>query len=318
MATRVVVFLSLSFVLLYCFDLALTNRIPKNTVIKNYWLLNKKNERFDIAFIGPSRVLNTIDGGVFKDKLNIAPINLGLSGAGYAEQYLLLKLFLKENKNSVGTLFIETSYFNFIDPDSSFSYPFHEYYYFPYIKKNDVYDVIMDNTKQKLKVAVWRYLPFVRYAEFNSNFRPLVLFVSKKSEVNHSDGFDSFGTQLETKDNGISSFKEKTYSNSSMDPKTIGYLIKMIDLAKENRTEVVLFTAPVYRKTLKYSQEAWNSYSGVLQKIISQYKLKYYNFESISLCDSVVNFNDKTHLNKRGALRFSSVFSDSLKVEYSN
>jgi hypothetical protein len=263
-------------------------------------------------------VLNTIDGAVFKHKLNEAPINLGLSGAGYAEQYLLLKLFLQENKNSVGTLFIETSYFNFIDPDSSFSYPFHEYYYFPYIKNNDVYDVIMDNTKQKLKVVMWRYLPFIRYAEFNSNFRPLVLFVSKKSEVNYTDGFDRYGTQLETKDNGISSFKEKTYSNSNMDPKTIGYLKKMIDLARENKTNVVLFTAPVYRKTLKYSQLAWKSYSDVLQKIISQYKLKYYNFESVPLCDSVVNFNDKTHLNERGALRFSNVFSDSLKVEYSN
>jgi len=294
----------------------LTSRIPQNTVIKNYWLLNKKNEKFDMAFIGPSRVLNTIDGSVFKSKLNLTPINLGLSGAGYAEQYLLLKLFLKENKNSVRTLYIETSYFNFIDPDSSFSYPFHDYYYFPFIKIDDVYDVIRDNSNQRSKVFIWRYLPFIRYAEFNSNFRPLVLFVSKKNEGNYTDGFDRFGTQLETKENGLNAFKVKTYSNPSMDTKTIGYLKKMIDLAKESKANVVLFTAPVYRKTLKYSQSARKAYSDELQEIIHKYKLKYYNFENIPLCDSMTNFNDNTHLNKKGAIMFSNVFSDSLKSVY--
>lgn len=316
MGIKVIVFLSLCLVLLFFFDWVFTNRIPKNTVIKNYWILNKKSEKFDLAFIGPSRVLNTIDGVVFKSKLNAEVINLGLSGAGYAEQFLMLSLFLKENNNSIKTLFIETSYFNFIDPDSSFSYPFHEYYYFPYIKNKDVYDVIKDNSKEKLKVEMWRYFPFIRYAEFNSNFRSLFLFVSQKSEINSKDGFDEYGTQLETKNSDINFCNEKTYTNPFMDTKTLTYLRKMIGLAKESNTEVVLFTAPVYRKALHYSLPAWKAYNDTLQKIVSQFKLKYYNFESIGLCDSLINFNDKTHLNRKGAILFSNVFSDSLKVAY--
>ncbi|MBK7819375.1 MAG: hypothetical protein IPJ60_18925 [Sphingobacteriaceae bacterium] len=161
---KVVMFVSIVLTLMIILDCSFTKIVPNNTIIKNYWLMNKKKANFDLAFVGPSRVLHAIDGETFERKLNCKTINLGLSGVGYAKQYLLLRKLIEENGIKLKQLFIEVSYYNLIDPDSAFSYPFHEYYYFPYIHTDFVYEVIKDNSNNKYKSWVWKYVPFVRFA----------------------------------------------------------------------------------------------------------------------------------------------------------
>jgi len=315
--SRVFFFCFLSFGLFFILDWYFTTIIKKNTVLKHYWLLNKKNEQYDIAFIGPSRVLNTLDLSIFKDKLHVKPINLGLSGTGYAELYLMLKLFVEENKNQIKNLYIEISYFNVINPDSSFSYPFHEYYYFPYIKKEFVYDIIKDNSKSKLKCVAWKYLPFFRYAEFNLNFRPLILFTSTAHEGTVDMGFDKYGSALIDSYMGEDVKREKgIYSNAKMDGKTIGYLISMIELAKKNKINVTLFTAPSYTKLFSYSTLALYNYKEVIKTVTNKYKINYLDFECHPLINDEKFFLDRTHLNKEGAIIFSEMFSDTLNSFY--
>ena len=296
-------------------DRYFTSIIPKNTALKHYWLLDKKNVQYDLAFIGPSRVLNTLDMSVFEKELHANSINLGLSGAGYAEQYLMLKTFMDENKNRIKKLFIEISYFNVIDPDSSFSYPFHEYYYFPYIQKEFVYEIIKDNAESKLKAMAWRYIPLIRYAEFNINFRPLILFTSTIEKGSGDRGFDKHGDMLLDKEMG-EDHNKGTYSNSQMNGKTISYLEKMITLAKEYKTEVTLFTAPAYNRGFSYSKEAFANYRRVVNEVVNRYGIKYCDFECIDMCNNKSYFADKTHLNKRGARLFSEAFCDTLNYSH--
>ncbi|MBK7818319.1 MAG: hypothetical protein IPJ60_12845 [Sphingobacteriaceae bacterium] len=287
-----------------------TEIIPKNTVLKHYWLLNKKNGKYNFAFIGPSRVLNTLDMSVFERNLKVNPINLGLSGAGYAEQYLMFKTFIDENKNRINRLFIEISYFNVIDPDSSFSYPFHEYYYFPYIKKEFVYNIIKDNSKNKLKAMAWRYIPLIRYAEFNVNFRPLILFTSTIEGKGGDSGFNKHGDMLVDKAMDAN-YEKGIYSNAEMNTKTINYLEEMVAF-KRNKMEIILFTSPTYDQGLSASKEALLNYRKVVSDITNKYGIKYYNFETADMCSDKNYFADRTQLNRRGAEVFSKVFCDSL------
>jgi hypothetical protein len=312
---RVLFFLSLSFFFFLILDWYFTASVPKNTVLKHYWLLNKKNEQYDMAFIGPSRVLNTLDLSVFESELHVNSINLGLSGAGYAELYLMFKSFVEENKNRIKNLYIEISYFNVIDPDSAFSYPFHEYYYFPYIKNAFVYDIIKDNSKNKLKCFAWKYLPFFRYAEFNLNFRSLILFKSEAHDGSVDMGFDKYGSALI--DNEMREDVKAMYNNSEMNGKTIHYLERMIELAQKNKMEVTLFTAPCYSKSVSYSKLALHNYKNVVEKITNSYKVNYLDFESNPLLNDKKFFLDKTHLNKKGAVVFSKIFSDTLNLSIS-
>jgi hypothetical protein len=299
--------------ILFFLDKYVSVHAPKNTALKHYWLLNFKDQKFDMAFIGPSRVLNTLDMSVFQKSGNGNCINLGLSGSAFAEQYLLLDLFLNAHNNQIKKLFIEVSYFNLINPDSSFSYPFHEYYYFPFIKNDNVSKVILDNSKNKLKAYAWKYIPFFRYVEFNSNFRPLVLFKSDYKVGSADVGFDKYGSSLRDERTLNGFLTEKKYTNAFMDSKTIAYLNQMISLAKKKNIEVVLFTAPVYRTKLSYSVTAEANFTDSIMAITNREKLKYYNFETHAVSLDSNNFNDYTHLNILGAKVFSKSFSDTLK-----
>ena len=306
--TSYIIFL---YLVLFLLDNYFSVTAQKNTVIKNYWLLNKKQSEFENAFLGSSRVLNMMDASIFDGQGSTNSINLGLSGVGYAEQYLIYRLFTEQNKNTIKTLFVEISYFSLITPDSAFSYPFHEYFYFPYIKSDFVYETIQDKSKNKLKCLAWRYLPFIKYAEFNVNFRPFILFNSSYKE-GAANNFDKSGNLLLEEQNE-KIYSSKQYTNSTMDLKNISYLNKILELAKKNHKNIYLYTAPLNKTFLSYSLKASENYKQALNTIIRKYKLSYFNFEDHKISYEPGNFIDRTHLNKTASIKFSKILRDTIK-----
>lgn len=304
-------FLSFLFVVFFVLDKWCTEIVPKNTALKNYWILDKKGSFHDIAFIGPSRVLHSINGNAFKKNEDDQIINLGLSGAGYAEQYLILMSFLK-NRNKIDQLLIEVSYFNFINPDSSFSYPFHEYFYFPYIQDDDVYRIISDNAKSKIKCLFWKYFPLFRYAEFNSEFRPMLLFKSPYNKK-AKNSFDEFGTVFLAENADTTLLKDVSYNISEMNEKTIGYLERMVLLAQKNNIKVSFFTSPVYGNKVLYKNNAFINYKNRLNGILEKYEIDYFDFEDHVISRDITNFKDYTHINKKGAEIFSRQLVDAIR-----
>ncbi|MFO0358095.1 MAG: hypothetical protein ACK50A_14170 [Sphingobacteriaceae bacterium] len=300
--------------LLFILDVSISKIIPLNTGIKNYWIIEKKNTRYNKAFIGPSRVLHSIDGEIFSEQGKRKVINLGLSGVSYAEQYLILRTFLSENKNTLDELYIEVSYFNFIDPDSSFSYPFHEYYYFPFIKEDYVSTIIQDNSKNSMKTLMWRYVPFIRYAEFNSEFRPLILFKNSYNESLNSS-FDKYGTKYLYGIADTLKLQSCYYHLNRMNEKTLSYLERMILLARQEGAKVCLFSSPVFSKKVLYKGNAYINYKKCLTDIIAKHKVGYYDFENNASLSNIGYFEDYTHLNKNGAKAFSEVFAESISNE---
>lgn len=309
---RVILFVGINVSLLAILDAIMCSQIPKSVAIKNYWLLSKTDQNYDLAFIGPSRVLNSMDCEVFERKLNCKAINLGLSGVGYAEQYVLLKLMMEENHARIKKLCVEVSYYNLINPDSSFSYPFHEYIYLPYLKKDGVFDVVKNNTKDQLKVYLWRYFPLAWFAEFNNSYLKMMFLVSNAPPGIGDMDFDEHGSVFLKSTESVNKKVAHYYSNSTMDLKTKVYLEKIIELAKRNGTEVVLYTSPVYTKKVTYSKSAWNNYRNTVNQLKRKYNLKYFDTEKANVSNDESKFYDITHLNRDGAMAFSSDLSDSL------
>ena len=102
---KFILFLSIIFIILKLMDKYYTNYAlkHKNVCEKSDWALNHKNQTFDYAFIGNSRVMNMVDINSIEKRIDKTGINLGLIGANYAESCILLDQFLK-NGNKIKNL----------------------------------------------------------------------------------------------------------------------------------------------------------------------------------------------------------------------
>ena len=137
------IFLLVTIYLLICFPLSiLYENYFKNNLdlsLKPNWILAKKNQHFDFAVLGSSRVINLVDVQAIEQKNKNQGINLGSSGTGLPETFLLLNQFLK-NGNTIDTLFLEINP-NLLNAEMSFSLPFHPYHYFQFIHQLEVAEV---------------------------------------------------------------------------------------------------------------------------------------------------------------------------------
>src|SRR5688572_24806564 len=89
---------------------------------KGIWILNQKNANYDVAFLGSSRVHNIIDPILADSLLSANTINLGIGGAAFPENYLVLQQFLKTNK--IKTLALQVDMSGIIPGEQAYSHPF--------------------------------------------------------------------------------------------------------------------------------------------------------------------------------------------------
>ena len=88
-----VVALMLFFDWIYTYTYTTAN--PRNKI---QYLVQLKAQKYDIIFLGSSRVANHIDPKFFNELSHKKTLNLGIEGAGLNDNLLELKLFLKNNK----------------------------------------------------------------------------------------------------------------------------------------------------------------------------------------------------------------------------
>lgn len=272
--------------------------------LKPNWILSKKNQHFDFGVLGSSRVINLVDIQAIEQKNKNEGINLGVSGTGLAESYILLSKFLK-NGNSIDTLFLEINP-NLLNAKMSFSLPFHPYFYFQYIKEDEIGEVYKDCVPD-LKYYLWRFVPMASYFEYN-NFFPLAAVIKSNKQVALND-FDKFDGSELMKGNefaGLIKLEEKKLGINDIDKK---YLLKIIDLAKAKMIPLIAYTAPELKEIGKYEQGRKAVYYEIY-KILEKEKIDYHNFSSV--VSDTLYFRDYLHLNENGIKTFSNIMADSL------
>ncbi len=301
---KCLLFLIFLYALLF-FTEQIFNANSKKQKTKFNWMLSKMNNNDDIAFLGNSRVLNNVDANLISSLTGKKILNLGFSGTEYSELYLILSLYLKNN--NLKKLFIEVNPSMLIEPDSAFSFPFHYYHYLPMVNTNPlVSEVIKDKIHNDLYFYCWKYIPMIKYAEYNQ-IAGWQFFFNKflNMEPFDSGGFE--GISITEADKFVPTVGNKFVA----DKRTISYLEKIIEVARTQRTELVLFSAPL-NKNAQFTEDFQTKYQSVISEVCAKNKIRYINFEKTYFSDRDSCFKDRSHLNTKGTKLFAQMLSDTI------
>jgi hypothetical protein len=280
---------------------------------KPLWVLKQQNNRYDFAVLGSSRVFNMLDILSLEKGTNKNGINIGASGSAYAENYLLLKQFVKTNQ--IKTLVVQVDLYS-LDSKNAFGYPFHDYLYLNKLKESEVDSIYRDNVSP-IKYYMWNYIPFSKYMEF-SNFFSLYKVIRGGYECESSfldttkgsflvDGNEAFTDDAKADQNN-------SFKNRYINEKDYSYLKKIVAFARQKNIQVIFYTAPEYYEGFAL-QGNRNSIFKKISNFAKENSIPYYNFDvfTYGLCKNKAAFKDNTHLNTLGSLKFSSDFADSLR-----
>lgn len=275
---------------------------------KTLWILNHQEMHFQDAFIGSSRVLNMIDLNLYHDKTGRTCINLGTSGTGFGENYLILRKFIEQG-NSIDTLFVQVDIFG-LDSKNRFSYPFHDYQYMPWLHEKFVQEVYKDHVPFH-SYLLWKYVPYAKYLEFNNQY-DLYKTVAG-GYICRESGFDpSYGSLLKG-DEGLIDVRMLEETSCKVDSIDLKYFKVLVKYALSKQIKVVLYQAPVHldwQKTELKRDEVLATFSTFAE----QEKLPYYPFDQWPYMQEDRYFRDYTHLNKIGTSQFTDDFISALSI----
>jgi hypothetical protein len=290
-------------------DIHYTNVIRENPCEKVFWALEKRGLDLDYVFIGSSRTESHIDVRLLNQLSDNKGLNLGSNGGGFAENYLILSHFLKSNL--VKEVFLQVDPFSF-NPNKSFSYPFHEYLFNPFLTDSITSAVVLDKCGY-LKYSFWKSIPFLRYSEFNSEYK--FLSIMDDYGKNCEAPFDDFGYRSPSNKSPRAHIIDGVlfdlrYSDSMMkiqrfalEPEALKYFNKINDLTKKNGIKLSVFMAPIYPKWLDIHTE-FDRFCIDLDSISAELGIPFENYSNWNSYKPDSLFLDYTHLNSKGVKFF--------------
>ncbi len=229
-------------------------------------------------------------------------INISLVGSSFAELKIIFESFLK--KNTTKKLLLEVDIFGL--DKSNFGHPYHEFEYFPYMNEDFIYKDLKNNFGNQ--AVLWKYIPFYKYAAFNSvtGMTGIVSIIKK----NQSD-YDQNGDML--LDSAANPFELKYLENKSpteykIDEERVNSLKQLVSLAEERKIEIVMYIAPSYSEAAKYQSNRQNIID-FYSAFAKEHNFNFYDFTKEEMCKNINYFIDLEHTNKPGAIEFSKIFS---------
>lgn len=261
----------------YIYTQVYKNSNPRNTL---QYIINTKNESYDIVFLGSSRVANHIDTKLFNTLSNKKTINLGVEGAGLNDNLLQLKVLIA-NGYTISNVYLQIdSNFEYDQPSNiSISEAM------PFINHNTTINTHIK--KYFNNVENLENIPFYRYAindpkiGFRETFFSLI---NKKPKINPSNGYKpKYGTKLKMNEFSL--------------PKTIKpnnvILDEIIETCQRNNITLIIYTSPFCSKTKNVDY-------------IPKLKTKVPNLIDVSKGYDDKLFFNCSHLNDQGAKLFTS------------
>ena len=285
---------SLALILFYALDVVFTKIYQEGSFYKTQWLFQINKQSYDYAILGASRSYTALDVGEINHQTDLNGINLSLDGSFISTQSLILDVFLS-NQNNINTLYLNIDGWQLdYNTESQFTYP----RFLPYVENDLVYNHFVQLDK---KWYLYRYVPFMRYAEFNFTWG-LHMLVNNLLGFIEPD-FDEFGTRIYkfTDYRGEREVKHNLFKTQG----EFKYLNRIIETCNEKNIELVTFVPPIAtikRDTIYYENIA------SFEKWIESKGVKFYNFGDL-YPQQYELYTDEIHLNKYGVEKFSKVFS---------
>jgi hypothetical protein len=230
--------------------------------------------------------------------------NLALSHSDFADNYLHLYFYLKNNK-------APKYMFLYVTPESMDEKynTFNTYRFAPFLNDKVVDSVVRELDPEYHK---WTFIPFMKYAYYNNkiNFevvQGLKHFTTGKSIPYHEDGYEP-PIQV-VWDNHLEEFIQLYPHGYNFEWNRLRekYLCKTIELATAHNIEVFLYESPVLKEAIKY-QPNRGKITGRIKEIAVKYGIKYVQFDAMKIAESRKYFMSTLNLNLEG----SKIFTDSL------
>lgn len=297
---RFFAFLILFFAINSGFACYFNDGLTVNKRNKFHWVCGLSGQSYDIAYVGSSRVEMTVDPVVIDHVLGTNSVNIGVSGGGAGDQYLLTTQLLRHN--SVRMVLYQIDYLTLAD---KFSYPFKEYIWLSYDSDPAVKQAIIDH-RGYARYLAWKAVPFVKFMEFASQFELFPYADSGHYWVQRKGG--------QQRDAPIVSTKKDEFAVYAPNNLATQYVEKTIDLCRENQVKLILFQAPLRSSLGEVSQ--FPECTAAIQDLVNDYHLEYWDYSSL-FHDQTDLFYDNHHLNSEGVRQFSKILSERIREHQS-
>jgi len=260
----------------------------------------------DIIIHGPCEPLWMVNPAQLDSITGFNSYNLALSHSDFADNYLHLYLYLKNNKTPKLLLLYVTPE----SMDKNFN-TFNSYRFAQYINDNTISEVVKDCDPNYFKSVK---VPFLQYAYYNK----LITFNSiqgyKHRRENKQEPFFKNGFEPPAKitwDNHLEDMKSQYPQGYlfKIDSLRVKYLNKTIDLAKASGIKVILYESPVLTESLESLKNREQAIT-FITSLAKKKGIDYVLFKDENLSSSRDNYISSLNLNAKG-LR---VFNDSLAV----
>lgn len=276
----------------------ITPRIRLNLHDKYHWIMSRCGEHYHTALVGSSRVENCIDAQEFERVTGKSCINLGVGGAGAADQYLVLHGFLQQN--TVDEVLLQLDYLTLMD---YFTYSFRDYEWLCY-DDDDAVRAVLIQERGLIRYLLWKSAPFVRLMEFSSQYR---YFLSEEPP-SQTTWDETCGTRLlssgEAPDNSFAKFRAE--------PKSLEYLKKILHLCRQRGIRVVVFQTPYPEVIESFTDRSLSDLE--IRRFCAHERLKFHDFSRV-FYDRPQLFFDRHHLNAAGSVAFSRLLGETIKGE---
>jgi hypothetical protein len=275
-----------------------------------------KQARAQQLLLGDSRAM----AGFIPEQLGPEFRSLALGGGGPIETYFLFRKYLQHNPRP-STIVVSFSPFllsgmtNFWRRGAKFKLISADEQAEVFQDAVTLSDPILDHTSMmmlRLRSVVYRVnFPYLYWPEFRNALDDRAGENQLKyQEVTKSRGHSLFGTK-----NGVSDLNEEAgLSSYTPSPLLILYLRKLLALAVNDKTKVLLVTMPINESSFRaLSPELKTKYRAVIAKIAAEFPSIEAHSEIEAYPDEL--FGDPSHLNARGAAEFSRRFREVLDAK---
>jgi hypothetical protein len=258
----------------------------------------------DILLHGPCEPLWMVSPAVLDSQTHMRSYNLALSHSDFADNYLHLYFYLKNNKAPEYLFLYVTP--ESMDPGYN---TFNTYRFAAFVG-----DPVVDSVLQECDPEYFRWtsFPFMKYAYYGNriNFdalQGLKHYFNKREKPYFENGYEP-PTQV-VWDNHLEEFIQLYPHgyNFVWSPMREKYLCKTIALAQKNGIKVYLYESPVLNEALKYQPNRQEIVEKI-KAIAKMYKIEYVQFQKMKIAESRKYYMSVLNLNLEG----SKIFTDSL------
>ena len=312
--SKILFFLIPTLIISYSLDYVFSYYLSQSNSYKGeYEVWNdiySSNANCDIAIYGSSRAWVHIDPEILSNSLGLQVYNFGIDGHNFWLQYLRHIEFIKYNQKPA-TIILSVDIFSLQKRKDLYLLD----QFLPYMLMNSS---IKDYTSSYLGYNISDYyIPLIRYfGKYNSLSLIRKSIIEERSpEKYRKNGF--LGMDREWSNDLEIAKETKEVYEIETDSASIVLFEKFIKECQANNIELILVYTPEFIDGQTFVLNR-SDVINIYKNFATKYSLKFYDYSNDSICLDKSYFYNASHLNKKGAEKFSKDFANKLKARTHN